>query len=196
MKKALTIVLTLVMMLSLCTAAFAASDQLTNNKLQTAFDVFARYDNSTEGATVISVDVEWGAMEFIYHTEAQDRWDPTQHKEVTAGQYTWTEIGNTITVKNHSNANIYVNIAPQSQNAVWNKVKVSIENQKTEAVYTPVMLQNAATFAPLNPGGADYVIAEVHLALVDPSAPEDHGLSNSSVRVGELVVAISENPFS
>ena len=67
MKKALSIVLTLVMALSLCTAAFAVEELVTIG--QTAkVPIKARTQGEGDAGTVYSVDVEWGAMQFTFTT--------------------------------------------------------------------------------------------------------------------------------
>ena len=56
-----------------------------------------------EGNNVVSVDINWGAMEFTYN---KGTWDPVNHEYVNSTGEAWTAEGNTITVTNHSNVDV------------------------------------------------------------------------------------------
>lgn len=66
--------------------------------------VKAKYENTTVTPTVYKVDVEWGAMEFTYTAAGVNVWNPDTHEYELAEDNKWMENGNTITIKNHSNA--------------------------------------------------------------------------------------------
>ena len=110
MKKKAALVLTLAMVFSLAPLS-AYADTLTAVGGTASHDVTATYvDGSSGGAggTVYSVDIAWGDMAFPY-TAAAGTWDPAKHAYTGAEGGVWTvdkDGGNTITVTNHSNADV------------------------------------------------------------------------------------------
>ena len=110
MKKKAALVLTLAMVFSLAPLS-AYADTLTAVGGTASHDVTATYvDGSSGGAggTVYSVDIAWGDMAFTY-TAAAGTWDPAKHAYTGAEGGVWTvdkDGGNTITVTNHSNADV------------------------------------------------------------------------------------------
>ena len=78
--------------------------------------VTATYSTGAAAATTYSVEIKWGSMEFNYKVPDME-WNPETHKEQpVAGSGGWTckEGANEITVKNHSNADVKVAFAFQS----------------------------------------------------------------------------------
>lgn len=104
MKKLVSILLTLVLVLAMSTTAFAAT--IEGNSGSQDIDVNAKYVDGVSAPTKYSVDVTWGAMEFTYTVSGTKTWDPETHTYTTSTQPTWTASGNTITVTNHSNTDI------------------------------------------------------------------------------------------
>ena len=78
MKKILSFVFILVLMMNLCVTAFAA-ESVTADKGTATIDISATYKASTTAEDVISVDISWGAMSFEYSEGAQGRWNPDTH---------------------------------------------------------------------------------------------------------------------
>lgn len=110
MKKKTALVLTLAMVFSLAPLS-AYADTIDRVGGTASHDVTATYvDGSSGGAggTVYSVDIAWGDMAFTY-TAAAGTWDPAKHTYTGAEGGVWTvdkDGGNTITVTNHSNADV------------------------------------------------------------------------------------------
>ena len=110
MKKKTALVLTLAMVFSLAPLS-AYADTIDRVGGTASHDVTATYvDGSSGGAggTVYSVDIAWGDMAFTY-TAAAGTWDPAKHAYTGAEGGVWTvdkDGGNTITVTNHSNADV------------------------------------------------------------------------------------------
>ena len=110
MKKKTALVLTLAMVFSLAPLSVYA-DTIDRVGGTATHDVTATYvDGSSGGAggTVYSVDITWGDMAFTYTAEA-GIWDPANHTYTGAEGGAWTvdkDGGNTITVTNHSNADV------------------------------------------------------------------------------------------
>ena len=110
MKKKTALVLTLAMVFSLAPLS-AYADTISAAGGTASHDVTATYRADSSGGAggkVYSVDITWGDMAFTY-TAAAGIWDPTTHKTTGAEGGAWTvdkEGGNTITVTNHSNADV------------------------------------------------------------------------------------------
>ena len=113
MKKKTALVLTLAMVFSLAPLS-AYADTIDRVGGTASHNVTATYvDGSSGGAggagtTVYNVDITWGDMAFTYTAEA-GIWDPTNHTYTDAKGGAWAvdkEGGNTITVTNHSNADV------------------------------------------------------------------------------------------
>ena len=109
MKKIVTILFALVLILTMSTNAFAAT--IESNSGSQDIDVHAKYVDGVSVPTRYSVDVTWGAMEFTYTVSGTKVWHPETHTYTTSTQPTWTASGNTITVANHSNTDITASFA-------------------------------------------------------------------------------------
>ena len=55
---------------------------------------------------VVSVDILWEAMEFVYTPSSRGEWDPDSYTYVGGTSASWTSTTNTITVTNHSNVGV------------------------------------------------------------------------------------------
>lgn len=91
------------------------------------------YLGNPQDADKISVDVEWGAMEFTY---TQEEWNPNTHKYEKEG---WepddVEKGNKITVTNHSNIAVNVSYRYDQTDTT---VAGSFADGEGSAVITPI----------------------------------------------------------
>lgn len=107
MKKITTLILSMILALALSVTAFAATVGTGDQEI----DVEGKYQDNTTVSTVYSVDVTWGAMQFTYSENGSMTWNPADHTysdNTTAG---WTANGNTVTVTNHSNAEVTVSFS-------------------------------------------------------------------------------------
>ena len=101
MKKLFATLLAVAMLASVSVTAFAAE---TNNGTQdTEITVNGSYVSGAAGSSVISVDIEWEAMNFTYSATSEGTWDPATHTYVGAGADGWSDNTPAITVTNHSN---------------------------------------------------------------------------------------------
>lgn len=107
MKKIISLILTVVMVMSLTTVAFAAEGDQTNvGTGDYSTNVTGTYVAGTaSNGTVFSVDIAWSGMSFTYHAEQAPVWDAAEHSYSKAVAAYWEGEG-TITVTNHSNAKI------------------------------------------------------------------------------------------
>lgn len=105
MKKAITLLLALVFVLSMSIPALAAESG----------DIKVTYSQDT-AAVVTVVDITWGSMEFNYTSSETKVWNPeTLQYEIIPGEGdgSWTpknEGGDTVTVTNHSNTGLEVTV--------------------------------------------------------------------------------------
>ncbi len=186
MKKGIAIVLALVLTMGLCTSVFAASDNLTNSKLVTSFNVNAKKSSDAGGDDVISVNVEWGAMEFTYNSVASTRWDPSSHTNKSYDAGTWSAVGDTVTVANHSNVAINVDMSVEAGPTwVGGTVTPSIKQTNGNA-WATAQLASAATAAYGDLSRTPTVTAQVVL-----TGPYDSG-SSEFAPIGEIKVQISK----
>lgn len=75
-------------------------------------EVKAKYSGGTTTPAVYSVNIVWGAMQFIYSEGSSRSWDPDTHQYSTGStKSSWKADGNTVTVTNHSNQSVTVGFA-------------------------------------------------------------------------------------
>lgn len=106
MKKAITLLLALLLVLSMSIPALAAESG----------DIKVTYSQDT-AAVVTVVDITWGSMEFNYNSGDTKVWDPEKLEyEIIPGKAedaSWSPVkegGDTVTVTNHSNTGLEVTV--------------------------------------------------------------------------------------
>ena len=111
MKKIFALVLALVLTAALAVTCFAATVTSVPNSSNTA-SVKATYAPGSTSDTIYSVDVSFGDMAFTYNDAVQGTWNPETHGYTGAVAANWTcaENANKITVTNHSNAAVDVDV--------------------------------------------------------------------------------------
>lgn len=115
MKKFLAMLLALTMVLSLSVTAFAADNEATadaKSENKATIDVTGKYKEGYVYAdTVISVDVAWDSMEFVYASKGYEgEWNPIDHTYKNDNSGDWVKKTSDITVTNHSNAAVNANL--------------------------------------------------------------------------------------
>lgn len=102
MKRFFSFALAIMMVAAMSVTAFA--DETGVGAGSYTIPVAGTYQAGTAAGEVISVDISWGDMEFTY-TAGDETWDAVTHK-VTTADGIWSETGNSIAVKNHSNTGV------------------------------------------------------------------------------------------
>ena len=104
MKKIISLILVLTLVMSMSVTAFAADNKGVGTGSYEA-EVTGSYNAGGTGSTVYSVDITWSGLSFEYNA-AGTQWNTTNHQYDTVGEAGWAESNGVITVTNHSNAAI------------------------------------------------------------------------------------------
>ncbi|MGI6526177.1 MAG: hypothetical protein ACOX25_02120 [Caldicoprobacterales bacterium] len=106
MRKIVSLLLTLLLFISMSTAATAAT--ITAVPGSDSQDVMATYKPGGTSEIIYSVDIAWGSMEFTYTSATEGTWNPQTHEYGGSSQGTWScdNDANKVTVTNHSNTAI------------------------------------------------------------------------------------------
>ena len=174
MKKMLSLILALALVMSLSVTAFA--DETNNGTGDTSIDVNAVYSDGVATSDVISVNVEWGAMSFTYSVNGTKTWDASTHQYITDSEAEWTASGNTVTLTNHSNVAIKAELKFTPETA-YNTVSGSFDNA---SLSLPSAVDKATDDETLV-GTAKLTLA----GTLDSSV-------TTSTKVGTITVAISK----
>ena len=97
---------TLALASALALAAPAMAEEATIGQGNQNIEVYAKYEDGSTTDTVYSVDISWGNMQFTYAKSGTRTWVPSTHTYEDGTTSAWTADGNTITVTNHSNAEV------------------------------------------------------------------------------------------
>jgi len=103
MKKYISLIVALLMIMSMSVAVFAAND-VTNGGTDTA-EVKGNY-KGTPVSTVYSVDISWSGLDFTYNDAYKGEWQPNSHTYINSTEAGWAESNGKITITNHSNTDI------------------------------------------------------------------------------------------
>lgn len=105
--------------------------------------VEGKYEVNHEADTVISVDVKWDAMNFVYSASSEGEWNPKTHTYDGASEdASWTKTGKDITVTNHSNAKVkavftFDKTTETNIIGTFTKENFELDNAATVALNTP-----------------------------------------------------------
>ena len=103
MKKIISLILVLAMVMSLSVTAFATQG-IGNGGMDSANVIGSYKGNAT--AAIYSVDISWSGMEFTYKGAFEGIWNPGTHQYEDAVEAGWAEGNGIIKVTNHSNTGI------------------------------------------------------------------------------------------
>ena len=174
MKRVFTFLLALSLLMCSSVTAYAAEFPETVGKNESAeIDVTAKYSSSTVTPTVYSVDISWSNMTFTYTQEDTKTWNAADHSYETSTKGEWDKTSATVTVTNHSNA----------------AVQVDVEYTPVQDTGVTGTLTN--TSAALNAGEeGNYSGAESLTATLTISGKPNSTVSSSGIKIGTIKVTI------
>ncbi|MCD8013404.1 MAG: hypothetical protein LUG99_09540 [Lachnospiraceae bacterium] len=172
LKKTAALIIAAAMCVGMNAGTVAYAETLEDEGSSSA-DVTATY-KSSETATVYSVDITWGSLEFTYTEAGAQTWDPSTHtySEAEEGGWSYEKGSNILTITNHSNSAVAgsvkcetdetyaetITLSMDADNAVYEDSNhFSIVNSADPVTWVVYLLSDASDFALENPDGADYV---------------------------------------
>ncbi len=178
MKKLFAIILSVAMLATMSVTAFAAEGSST---VDTAgggqeIDITANFIAGVEKQTVYKVDIEWGSMEFTYTEPSAGVWNPDTHRYdglLYQGYWSHEADVNKITVTNHSNAAVTVNLAVKLPSGIYGNF-TNMDNE---------------TITSLNLDSAEYTaVDEAPTAVAYFNVT--NGMINNSGKLGTITITI------
>ena len=152
MKKLTSVLLVLIMVLAMGVSAFAGTignSALIGGSADVTGDVTVQI-NDNKTTTVYYVDVTWGTLAFTYNkNDNSGAWDPQTHTYGSGSSAAgWVENPNaTVTINNHSNADIGVNVKFDGSGTATSKTVDGVYAVLNESHAISGKLLNAATQA-------------------------------------------------
>ena len=157
MKKISAVILTLALFFMTSVTAFAANKITAVNGSDSAI-VKGTYNAGSAAATVYSVDITWGSMDFTYTDASTGTRDPATHQydNISAAKWSCSEGADKISVTNHSNAGITVKLGYE-QGTGYNGISGSFSDNKGIAI-TKLTLGSAVGTKPESAPSASAVL--------------------------------------
>ena len=183
-KKALTLCVATILGLSSGTVAMAEpiTETITSAGGTDSHAVYGTYQHEGEAATVYSVDVSWGSMEFTYTDGAVTKtWNPSTHQyNESFGDGSWSnhDGANKVTVTNRSNKALTATVEAATS-ASYAGITAKVDNAS-------LSLEDASSGATTEvAGSASTASATISLsgALTDKNA--------NKAKIGSITVTIA-----
>lgn len=185
MKKFFATTMAILMTMAIATTAFAADGSNSSTKKDgesQSIPVDAKYNGSVTTPGVVSVQIEWGKMEFTYNVGGTKDWNAKDHTYDDNSTEKWTEEGNTIKLTNHSNVDVKATFTyQQKDNSVSGDF--TYNNNKTVDSEGAITLNKGVEN---HPESADNVTATLKLS------GKWTGTSTKAVNVGSVIVSIAK----
>lgn len=155
---------------------------LTDEKNSEDILVYGRHKTSEKGEPVISVDVKWDSMEFVYAAK-QKGWDPIAHEYTeTEDEAKWVNNKSGISVTNHSNIDVTASFEFEpkaSDSSVTGKFQYDSNEETSVSV-------DLTAGAEGHPETADHKTVQF---VIDGSLSND---VTASTQIGTITVSIGE----
>ena len=175
MKKLISLLLALAMIMSLSITAFADETDVTAGSYNT--DVTGTYvEGNDSNGTVFSVDIKWTGMNFTYYAEKGPVWNTEDHTYSAAEPARWEGTG-TITVTNHSNTRISATPAYTKETG-YETVEIEFDKDKLTLVSADIDNTAVTNTIIVTPGGSLPAISN----------------DTNSAKIGTITVTIAEDP--
>ena len=180
MKKIISLILALALVMSMGVTAFAAETSGTLNNTTTSKEITVNgtYTAAQGAGTKVSVNITWDAMTFTYTEGAAGEWLPDEHKYAENAVGSWSTDTKTITVVNHSNAAVNATLA-------------------FKADVNGVVGTFTETSGTANDGKLELATAENTAVANAPTASAEFGISGAAITenktLGTITVAIATN---
>lgn len=179
MKKVISMILALVLVLSMGITAFAA--EVPEGESQSIKATYSVADSKA----VYKVDIAWGGMVFNYASGMENVWNPETLKFETAqkGEPSWTpaeEGGDTVTVTNHSNAPVGIDMA-------YTKAENGVDGTLENGSFTLDSADNGVDGAAGTP-----TANSAKLSLSTENIPESFTDGSANVTLGTITVTIEQ----
>ena len=156
-KKALTLCVATILGLSSGTVAMAAT--ISSAGGANSHTVYGTYQPESEVATVYSVDVSWGSMEFTYTGGAVSKtWDPSTHQYTeSVGEGSWSNQAgaNKVTVTNRSNKALIATVKAATSGS-YVGISANVDNDSLSLADASI---GATTTKPGHPSTASTTIS-------------------------------------
>lgn len=137
-------------------------------------DVTAKYISSTVTPNVYSVDIEWSSMTFTYTENCTKSWNAADHSYSTVSEGKWDKTSATITVTNHSNISVNVDMKYTAK-----------ENTGVKGILT----NNTAVLDAGQEG--NYSGADAITAMLNISGTPSYSIASEGVKIGTIKVTIN-----
>lgn len=183
MKKIVSLILSVILLLSLSITAFATeTNSITEAEGAASSDVTASYVAGNAGGTVYKVDITWENMDFEYHDVSNPVWDAENHVYLSedAKPAHWEGKG-TITITNHSNTNLAVTpsyTAKEGYENIWftfSSKPLYVTTAETGNAETNYLYCQVSEYSQgvLTEGTENATIGTITVTIADYTIPDD-----------------------
>ena len=200
MKKLTSVLLVLIMVLAMGVSVFAGTignSALNGGSADVTGDVTVQIDDN-KTTIVYYVDVTWGTLAFTYNKNANSgAWDPQTHEYGgDASEQGWVSNPNaTVTINNHSNADIGVNVKFAGSGTATSKTVDGVYAVLNESHAISGKLLNAATqaYGEAKKEGVDGVTKVIYTVIPEGAPTADTTTWNATPKtLDTIVVTISK----